>query len=63
MYNRMGCRGGGGVVAPSFGTHCETDPKSGSGDKQRQEQYPYILEKWDICKGACFNFMDMKRLT
>ena len=29
-------RGGGGELAPSFGTHCEPDPKSGSGDKQRQ---------------------------
>ena len=27
--------GGGGVVAPSFGTDCETDPESGDGDKQR----------------------------
>ena len=29
--------GGVGVLAPSFGTHCETDPESGGGDKQRQE--------------------------
>ena len=29
--------GGGGVVTPSFGTDCETDPESGhsDGDKQR----------------------------
>ena len=29
--------GGGGVLAPSFGTHCETDPESGGSDKQRQK--------------------------
>ena len=28
--------GGGGVVAPSFSTDCETDLKSGGSDKQRQ---------------------------
>ena len=27
--------GGGGVVAPSFGSDCETDCESGGGDKQR----------------------------
>ena len=27
--------GGGGVVAPSFGSNCEMDCKSGGGDKQR----------------------------
>ena len=32
----MSVEGGGGVVAPSFGTDCETDPKSGGSDKQRQ---------------------------
>ena len=26
---------GGGVVAPSFGSDCETDCESGGGDKQR----------------------------
>ena len=32
-----GVRGGGGVLASSFDTRCETDPESGGGDKQRQE--------------------------
>ena len=30
--------GGGGVLAPIFGTHCETDPDEiGGSDKQRQK--------------------------
>ena len=29
--------GRGGVLASSLGTHCETDPESGGGDKQRQK--------------------------
>ena len=28
--------GGGGLLAPSFGTHCETDPESSGSDEQRQ---------------------------
>ena len=27
--------GGGGVIAPSFGSDCETDCESSGGDKQR----------------------------
>ena len=29
--------GGGAVLAPGFGTQCETDPESDGGDKQRQK--------------------------
>ena len=52
---------GGGVLAPSFGTHCEKDPESGGGDSRdrRAVTAPYlsILEWWDISKGACFNIL------
>ena len=32
VFDALG--GGGGVLAPSLGTHCEPDPKSGGGDDQ-----------------------------
>ena len=57
-------RGGGRVLAPGFGTHCETDPESGGGDSRDRRAlnapYPYILEEWDISKGAYFNIMALK---
>ena len=56
--------GGGGVLAPSLGTHCEPDPKSGGGESRDRgavtAPYPSILEQWDISKGACFNIMALK---
>ena len=56
--------GGGGVLAPSFGTYCETDTESSGGDSRDRRAvnapYPKILEWWDISKGACFNIMALK---
>ena len=33
-WRRDGPGGGGGVLAPSLGTHCEMDPKSGGGESR-----------------------------
>ena len=42
--------GGGGVLAPSVGTLCETDLESGGGDSRDRRAvtapYPKILERW-----------------
>ena len=51
----------GEILAPSLGTHCEPNPKSGGGESRDRgavtAPYPSILERWDISKGACFNIM------
>ena len=33
QYGLLSRWGGGGVLAPSLGTHCEIDPKSGGGER------------------------------
>ena len=53
-----------GVLAPSVGTHCETDPESSGGDSRNRRvvtaPYLQILEHSDLSKGAYFNIMALK---